>query len=168
MELTKERKIEILNKVKKYIKTNGRLCFMCIAIASNNCLNCNSNEITNYIPEFTIEHFTELARKNKYKIPVRGCKNSKGGWWDINNKKIRITMLNLLIKELQDVPKLVAKLVVTTFVTRVIVPENATFDEIMSATLPRISEQLVTELSENVDDIIYDLECPYDPVLDGE
>jgi hypothetical protein len=161
MELTTERKIKVLNKVKEGIKASVSLGFMCIIIARGDCLNCNSNEITNYIPEFTIEHFTELARKNKCKIPVRKCKNSEGGWWDITNKKIRITMLNLLIKELQSVPKLVAKLVVTTFVTRVIVPENATFDEIMSATLPRLSEQLITELNENVTDIIDDLEEPY-------
>jgi hypothetical protein len=159
MELTKENKIEMLRKAKKLIKS-GSDKWICNAIRDS--FDCWDNEIINYIPEFTIEHFTELARKNKYKIPVKGCENSGGGWWDINNKKIRITMLNLLIKELEKPePVKVAKLVVTVFVTRVIVPENATFDEIMSATLPRLSEQLITELNENVSDIIDDLEEPY-------
>jgi len=159
IELTKEEKVKAIKKAIIKIK-NSHYPWMCNAISSSEILNCANSEIVEYIPEFTIEHFTELARSHKYKIPVKGCKNSQGGWWDISNKKIRISLLNLLIKEIEKQPTMVAKLVVTTFVTRVIVSENATFDQIASAALPRLSEQLVSELEQSIDDIIPDLENP--------
>ena len=167
LELSKENKIDAIRKAKIAVKS-GRDTWMCNAISDRKILHCFNSEIKDYIPEFTIEHFTELARSHKYKIPVKGCRNSQGGWWDVNNRKVRISLLNLLIKELEKPePVKVSKLVVTTFVTRVVVYENSTFDEIMSAVLPRLSEQLITELNESVDDIIEDLENPYvEPIKD--
>ena len=161
LELSKERKIEVLKLAIELLKKH-KYTFMCTSIGGRLNLNCGSENVKDYIPEFNFNHFIEIARKHKYKKP-----EPQSAWWGDSeiDRKRRITFLNILIREIEYVPKMVAKLVVTTFVTRVVVPENATFDQIMSAALPRLSEKLVTEMSENVDDIIDDLECPYvDPV----
>lgn len=157
-ELPKEAKIQALKKAVSLLNdyTNH---YMCPAIGGRNNLNCGNGCVTDKIPEFTFEKCIELARLHKFKKP-----ECRAVWWDDDSKgrKRRITFLNLLVKEMEYIPKLVAKLVVTTFVTKVIVPENATFDQIMTATLPRLSEQLITDLDQNIDDIINDLEMPYE------
>ena len=56
-----------------------------------------------------------------------------------------------------------AMLVYTTFVTRVIVDENATDEEIIEAAAPKLAEQALYELSENIDEITFDEDCPYNP-----
>lgn len=60
----------------------------------------------------------------------------------------------------------VAKLVVTTFVTRVIVDENATHEEIINEARPKLVNQVLNELSENLEDVIEDKEVPFNPEFD--
>ena len=58
--------------------------------------------------------------------------------------------------------KKVAKLVYVSLVTRVVVDENATEQEIMELAVPKLSENLMDSPFENLEDIIDDLECPFD------
>jgi hypothetical protein len=58
--------------------------------------------------------------------------------------------------------KKVAKLVVVSFITRVIVDENATDMEIIEAAKPRILEKIhKNEIGENLEEIMDDKECPF-------
>jgi hypothetical protein len=57
--------------------------------------------------------------------------------------------------------KKVAKLVAVSFVTRVIVDEDATEEQILDAARPNFEIKVVSELGENLDDIIDDTEVPY-------
>jgi len=58
--------------------------------------------------------------------------------------------------------KKVAKLVYVSLVTRVVVDENATEQEIMELAVPKLSENLMDSPFEHLEDIIDDIECPYD------
>lgn len=58
--------------------------------------------------------------------------------------------------------KKVAKLVYVSLVTRVIVDENATEQEIMELAVPKLSENLMDSPFQHLEDIIDDLECPFD------
>lgn len=131
---------------------------MCNCVSSRFNLDCDNDVISEYIPEFTFETVTELARKHKLKKPQKKCFG--GGWWLSDNRKVRIAILNLLIKEIEN-PPMVAKLVTFTLTTRVIVPKYATDEQICSAAIPRLSEKIVNELQENLDCVVDDLECPY-------
>jgi hypothetical protein len=54
----------------------------------------------------------------------------------------------------------VAKLVYYSFVTRVIVDENATEEEIIQASKTKMLDKVKNELGENIEEIIDDEECP--------
>ena len=58
--------------------------------------------------------------------------------------------------------KKVAKLVYVSLVTRVVVDENATEQEIMELAVPKLSENLMDSPFENLEDITDELECPFD------
>jgi len=58
--------------------------------------------------------------------------------------------------------KKVAKLVYVSLVTRVVVDENATEQEIMEAAIPKLSEKLMDEPFEHLEEIVDDIECPFD------
>lgn len=60
-----------------------------------------------------------------------------------------------------------AKLVLWSPVTRVIVPDDATEEEIMKAAKDKFFEKLRDEYLENIEDVIDDEECPYDPEHDN-
>lgn len=60
----------------------------------------------------------------------------------------------------------VAKLVYVSLVTRVVVDENATDDQIVDAAKPRLMDTIKCDLDEDVAFINDDVECPYDPELD--
>jgi hypothetical protein len=55
----------------------------------------------------------------------------------------------------------VAKLVYVSFMTRVIVDEDATEEEILGAARPNFIEKVQTELSENLEEITDDTEMPF-------
>ena len=55
----------------------------------------------------------------------------------------------------------VAKLVLVGLMTRVVVEENATDEQILDAARPNIIEKVNTELGENLEEITDDIECPY-------
>jgi hypothetical protein len=55
----------------------------------------------------------------------------------------------------------VAKLVYVNLLTRVVVNQNATEQEIMELAIPKLSEQLMDSPLENIEKIVNDLECPY-------
>lgn len=55
----------------------------------------------------------------------------------------------------------VAKLVTVTFVTRVIVDENASDEQIFEAARPELKHKAAEEMFENLEDIKNDTECPY-------
>ncbi len=60
----------------------------------------------------------------------------------------------------------VAKLVYVSLATRVVVDEDATQEQILEAAKHRFIDKLQTELGENLEDIVDDTECPYDPDMD--
>lgn len=57
----------------------------------------------------------------------------------------------------------VAKLVYMSMVTRVIVDEDATEDQIIQASKDSFIEKVRNELGENLEEIVDDEEVPYDP-----
>ena len=54
----------------------------------------------------------------------------------------------------------VAKLVYVSFITRVVVDENATDDQIIEAAKPNLYEKVRLETGENLEKIEDDTECP--------
>lgn len=61
----------------------------------------------------------------------------------------------------------VAKLVTVSLMTRVIVDEDATDEQILDAAKPRFQAKLDNnELMDNLEEIYDDDECPYDPETD--
>ena len=61
----------------------------------------------------------------------------------------------------------VAKLVYISMITRVIVDEGATDEEILDAARPEFLNKVKDEsLGENLEKIVDDEECPYDPAFD--
>jgi hypothetical protein len=63
---------------------------------------------------------------------------------------------------------LVAKLVSVSLMTRVIVDENASEFEILELAGIKLSEKIQNELTEHLESIEDDIECPYDPDFDEE
>lgn len=61
----------------------------------------------------------------------------------------------------------VAKLVYVSLVTRVVVDENATENQIIAAAKPKLIYKIVDEILEHIEDIEDDTECPYDPEYDN-
>ena len=59
-----------------------------------------------------------------------------------------------------------AKLVTVNFTTRVIVEDNATEEEILVAAKLKVVDKVINELGENLEDILDDTVCPYDPETD--
>lgn len=55
----------------------------------------------------------------------------------------------------------IAKLVTVTLITRVVMDENATDEQILDMARPHFESKLVTELNENLESIKEDTECPY-------
>ena len=55
----------------------------------------------------------------------------------------------------------VAKLVYYSFVTRVVVDEDATDEQIIQASRDNMLEKINNELGENLEEIIDDEECPH-------
>jgi hypothetical protein len=60
----------------------------------------------------------------------------------------------------------VAKLVTITLTTRVVVDENAIENDIMTLALPRLKDKLINEPFEHLEEIIDDVEVPYDHLYD--
>jgi hypothetical protein len=60
----------------------------------------------------------------------------------------------------------IAKLVSVTLMTRVIVDEGATEQDILELAIPKLSEKLMDEPYEHIEEIVDDEECPYDPEFD--
>ena len=57
-----------------------------------------------------------------------------------------------------------AKLVMTSFVTRVIVQDDATNEDIINKARHRLQNNLESEYNENVEVIMDDLEEPWEPI----
>lgn len=60
----------------------------------------------------------------------------------------------------------VAKLVSVSLITRVIVDENASEQDILELAIPKLSEKLMDEPFEHIEEIVDDEECPYDHDFD--
>jgi hypothetical protein len=60
----------------------------------------------------------------------------------------------------------VAKLVSVSLMTRVIVDENASESEILELAGIKLAEKIQNELTEHLESIEDDIECPYDPFYD--
>lgn len=58
------------------------------------------------------------------------------------------------------------KLVYVSLMTRVVVDVDATDEEILEAARPKLLEKVNTELMENLEDIVDDIECPFDAEFD--
>ena len=61
----------------------------------------------------------------------------------------------------------VAKLVYVSLVTRVVVDENASEDEILNAASVKFIEKIVNEIEEHIEEIVDDEECPFNPEFDN-
>lgn len=59
--------------------------------------------------------------------------------------------------------KKVAKLVLWSPMTRVIVDEDVTYDEIVEAARDKFKGKLDWEYEANIEEVLDDEECPYDP-----
>ena len=55
----------------------------------------------------------------------------------------------------------IAKLVTISLITRVIVEDTATDEQILEVARPKFLNQINSELSENLESIVEDTECPY-------
>lgn len=64
--------------------------------------------------------------------------------------------------------KKVAKLVYVSFLTRVIVDENATETQILEASKPKFIQKVQDDIAENLEEIVDDTESPYDPEFDDK
>ena len=60
----------------------------------------------------------------------------------------------------------VAKLVVASFITRVVVEDTATHEETVEAARQGIAAKVGNELFENIEAVIDDKEMPFDPDTD--
>lgn len=60
----------------------------------------------------------------------------------------------------------IAKLVAVSLMTRVVVDESATEAETLDAARVQLIDKLKTDLSDNLEYIEEDTECPYDPETD--
>lgn len=60
----------------------------------------------------------------------------------------------------------VAKLVCVSLMTRVIVDENASEADILELAGVKLAEKIQNELTEHLESIEDDIECPYDPLYD--
>lgn len=63
--------------------------------------------------------------------------------------------------------KKVAKLVLWSPMTRVVVDEDATYDEIVEAARDKFKGKLDWEYEANIEEVLDDEECPYDPEEEG-
>ncbi len=59
----------------------------------------------------------------------------------------------------------VAKLVLVSLMTRVVVEDSATDEQILGEARPKFIEKVNTELGENLEEIYDDTECPYGSLL---
>jgi len=64
--------------------------------------------------------------------------------------------------------KKVAKLVYVSLATRVIVDENASESEILEKAKNKFLNKIGTELSEHLEEIVDDEECPFDEEFDNQ
>lgn len=62
--------------------------------------------------------------------------------------------------------KKVVKLVYVSLMTRVVVDDNATDEQIVEAAQSKFIDKVTNELFENLEDIVDDEECPYDEKFD--
>jgi hypothetical protein len=62
--------------------------------------------------------------------------------------------------------KKVVKLVYVSLMTRVVVDDNATDEQIVEAARSKFIDKVTNELFENLEDIVDDTECPYDENFD--
>ncbi len=62
--------------------------------------------------------------------------------------------------------KKVVKLVYVSLMTRVVVDDNATDEQIVEAARSKFIDKVTNELFENLEDIVDDEECPYDEKFD--
>ena len=60
----------------------------------------------------------------------------------------------------------VAKLVYMSMATRVIVNQDATEEQILEVARSKFIEKCRTDLGDNIEEIVDDEECPYDPATD--
>lgn len=67
--------------------------------------------------------------------------------------------------EYYPMPK-IAKLVTVSLVTRVIMEDSATDEQIMEVAKPRFVDKITTELGEHLESIDDDTECPYNANFD--
>jgi len=61
----------------------------------------------------------------------------------------------------------VAKLVYASFVVRVVVDDTLTEEEIIDRSAIKFKCAVNDELNENIEEVIDDTECPYDPISDN-
>ena len=61
----------------------------------------------------------------------------------------------------------VAKLVYASFVVRVVVDDTMTEQEIIERSHIKFKYAVNDELNENIEEVIDDTECPYDPTRDN-
>ena len=61
-----------------------------------------------------------------------------------------------------------AVLVYWSPITRVVVPDDATDEDIIEATRDKFKQKTMYEYIENIEKIVDDVDCPYDPEYDND
>ena len=62
--------------------------------------------------------------------------------------------------KINDMAK-VAKLVLVSLMTRVVVDEDASYEDVIEAARPQLEATLRTDLFENIEEVFEDKECPF-------
>lgn len=100
--MEKSKQIEILKLAKTELSFCEGLCGCIIGVLYDFYeelrINLFNIKIEDHIPSFNRSHVTELCLKNN--LPIR--LGNSAYWWDIRDKEIRLKVLDLLIKELED------------------------------------------------------------------
>ena len=98
--MKKSEQIEILKDAKKELGNWSCLCSTFISVLAK-YFKIESytliGPIKKYIPSFNKDHIFELCSENDLPLPTGWFY-----WWDTNDEKTRLAVLDLLIKELED------------------------------------------------------------------
>lgn len=93
--------IEILREAKRFIKLGYGCRGLCLAITNSivesNVVYNKYNSIVDVIPSFNEINVEILCRKHNLDLP-----NGLFYWWPVENIEVRLQVLDLLIKDLQN------------------------------------------------------------------
>src|SRR3990172_9904176 len=132
--------------------------------------------------EFENKRYTTLVKTKEITNCITGEQNKFPNEYFVydNIKKCEVFIPNFKPMSYQEIKdkaielnnkiennmKKVAKLVYVSLLTRVVVNENATDEEIMETAKPKLIDKIKQEGLENLEEIVDDTEVPYDRIRD--